>query len=292
MRRFFAFPLVRLVLIVAALAAAAAGLSWARASGLGITYAAGTWIVLADLTAAILIVERLTVQRGPAEIGFNPKHLLRDTALGLAAGAALFSLVVLELAALHAYRIDGTHPTMALLYAALWLVPGAAIEELLFRGAIFRLLSEWSGTWIALAVSAVLFGATHLFNPGATWFSTFAIALEAGVLLGAAFVATKNLWLPIALHFAWNFCEGPVYGTQLSGLTVQQPLFQAQISGPAWLTGGSFGPEASVPALLTCSALTAGFLVYAYRTGAIAPCPWFRSAQTSLATAGSDGTAR
>jgi uncharacterized protein len=162
------------------------------------------------------------------------------------------------------------------LYAARWILPGAAIEGLLFRGVLFRLIAEWSGTWIALGASAVLFGAAHAFNPGATWFSTMAIAIEAGVLLGAAFIATRSLWFPIGLHFAWNYFEGPVYGTQLSGGTIEHSLIHAHTSGSVWLTGGVFGPEASVPALVICSAAAAALLVYASRTGSIVPCPWFK----------------
>jgi hypothetical protein len=285
MRRFFAFPLVRMILIVAAFVAAGAGLYTLRAAGIPLGEAALGSILLAVLLAIILVVERLTVARGPADIGFDPRHLVRDVLFGLFLGGALFSAVILELAAAHAYRIESVHASSALFYAALWLVPAAALEEVLVRGVVFRLLAEWSGTWIALALSALLFGAMHFFNPGATWFSTFAIALEAGVLLAAAFIVTRSLWLPIALHFAWNFCEGPIYGTQLSGMTIGAPLFHAQISGAAWLTGESFGPEASVPALLTATAVAAALLIYAQRHGSIVPCPWLRSSKVHLATA-------
>lgn len=273
MRRFFAFPLVRMVTIVAIFVGILFG---ANAAGVHLNRALQGWISLAILAAIVLVVERLSVQRGPSEIGFDPRNLTRDALLGLAVGAALFSLVIVELLATGAYRIDGVQWTNAVLYAALWLLPGAALEELLFRGVLFRLLAEWSGTWIALGVSAALFGVSHLLNPGATWFSTAAIAVEAGVLLGAGFIATRSLWFPIALHFAWNFCEGPVYGTSLSGMAVGHSLIRAEMSGPVWLTGGTFGPEASVPALITCTAAAVALLVYASRTGSIVPCPWVK----------------
>ena len=273
MRRFFAFPLVRMVAIVAIFIAIVFAFNVAH---LHLNRALEGWILLAILAAIVLAVERLAVRRGPSEIGLDPRNIGRDTLLGLALGTVLFSLVIVELIATHSYRVDGVQWTNAVLYAALWLLPGAALEELLFRGVLFRLLAEWSGTWIALGVSAALFGASHLLNPGATWFSTAAIAIEAGVLLGAAFIATRSLWFPIALHFAWNFCEGPVYGTQLSGMTIGHSLVRAQVSGPVWLTGGTFGPEASVPALLTCLVAAVALLVYASRTGSIVPCPWFK----------------
>jgi membrane protease YdiL (CAAX protease family) len=274
MRRFFAFPLVRLVLIVGAFVGATIGLVALRGHGTVVNDAAFAWMDALLLAIVIVVVERACVGRAPAEVGFAARHLLRDSALGLAGGAALFSAVIVELLAAGAYRVEAVHPSAQVLASALWLIPAAATEELLFRGALFRLVAEWAGTWIGLGVSALLFGTVHAFNPGATWFSTVAIALEAGVLLGAIFVVTRSLWAPIALHFAWNFCEGPVYGTQLSGLTIRAPLFEAHLNGPAWLTGGSFGPEASVPALLTCCAAAAALLLYAYRNGSILAPAW------------------
>jgi uncharacterized protein len=273
MRRFFAFPLVRMVAIVAIFIAVAYTYGVAHLHAGRVVDA---WLVLAILVAIVLVVERLTVQRGPGDIGFDPRHIGRDLLLGFLGGAALFSLVIVELLATHSYRIEGVGWTSALLYSALWLLAGAALEELLFRGVIFRLLAEWSGTWIALGASALLFGGAHLLNPGATWVSTSAIAVEAGLLLGAGFIVTRSLWFPIAMHFAWNYFEGPVYGTQLSGMAMGHTLIRSQMSGPDWLTGGAFGPEASVPAIVTCTVAAVALLVYASRTGSIVPCPWFR----------------
>jgi uncharacterized protein len=252
-----------------------------------VNIAINLWLPVVVLFAVVLVVERLTVNAAPNDIGFDPRNLARDLLVGIGAGAALFSAVILELTAAGAYRIVETHPSIALLYAAAWILPGAMLEEILFRGVIFRLLAEWSGTWIALGVSSALFGLAHAFNPGATWISTVAIALEAGVLLGAAFIATRSLWAPIGLHFAWNYFEGPVYGTSLSGGSTAHSLFVAHITGPAWLTGGAFGPEASVPAIVTCSAAAIAILAYAIRTDSIVACPWFRSSKAPLAGASS-----
>jgi uncharacterized protein len=273
MRRFFAFPLVRMVAIVAIFIGVAVAVMAAR---LDANRAETAWLALALLVIVVFVVERFTVRRTPSEIGFDPRHMLRDSLLGFGAGALLFTLVILELFAAHAYQIIWIHWTISVLTPALWLLPGAALEELFFRGVIFRLLAEWAGTWIALALSAIVFGVAHILNPGATWFSTLAIAVEAGILLGAAFIATRSLWFPIALHFAWNFFEGPIYGTALSGMNLGHTLIGAKVAGPFWLTGRDFGPEASVPALLTCSAAAVALLIYACRTGSIVPCPWFR----------------
>lgn len=118
-------------------------------------------------------------------------------------------------------------------------------EELAFRGGLFRILEESCGTSVALLVSAAIFGLLHAVNPNATAISMAAIAIEAGLLLGAAYVLTRNLWLPIGFHFGWNFAEGGLFGTSVSGTTAGQGVFAVTLTGPRLLTGGTFGPEAS-----------------------------------------------
>jgi hypothetical protein len=150
----------------------------------------------------------------------------------------------------------------------------AVIEEVLVRGFIFRVLSVGTGTWIALLLSAALFGALHASNPGATAFSSIAIALEAGVLLAAAYVVTGRLWLSIGLHAAWNFTEGSIFGMSVSGGKQSASLISGTLSGPAMLTGGAFGPEASIVAVLVCLALAVLLLQHAVRSGRIERPPW------------------
>jgi hypothetical protein len=97
-----------------------------------------------------------------------------------------------------------------------------------------------------------------MFNSGATTVSTVAIALEAGVLLGAAYAACGSLWLPIGLHFGWNFTEGGVFGVAVSGRKAGAGIVNMPLSGSALWTGGQFGPEASLVAVAVC--LVAGCL--------------------------------
>ena len=128
------------------------------------------------------------------------------------------------------------------------------------------------GTCIALALSALAFGAAHAFNPGATWVSTLAIALEAGVLLGSAFVVTRNLWFPIGVHFAMKFLEGPIYGTQVSGHVFLASLVTAHVTDrPRVADGGAFGPEPGVPAIATSLITSIALLAYASRNTLIVP---------------------
>src|SRR5581483_6741863 len=97
---------------------------------------------------------------------------------------------------------------------------------------------------VALVASSVVFAALHLANPGAGVVSTLTLVV-AGLLLGSAYLATRTLWLPMGLHFGWNFFQGPVFGFPVSG-TEESTLLRLAPSGAPLLTGGRFGPEASV----------------------------------------------
>ncbi len=270
-KRVLAFPLVRLLLIVVLFAVFAApvvlGAHGSRDLRVAVVL---NWVLAGLLAGTMIAVERVTAGKPLVAIGLGRCNASRDLALGAALGAGLFTIVVMELALGGFYRVTAVHVTRDLALAALLLLPSAAIEELLFRGVLFRLVEEWLGTWIALAVSAAIFGAAHAANPGATWVSSLAIALEAGVLLGAAFVVTRNLWFPIGLHFAWNFFEGPVYGTQVSGRSFLESAVDARVTGPSLFTGGSFGPEAGLFAIVTCVIVAVALLVAASRRSLIA----------------------
>ncbi|HEX3809233.1 MAG TPA: CPBP family intramembrane glutamic endopeptidase [Rhizomicrobium sp.] len=139
-------------------------------------------------------------------------------------------------------------------------------EELIFRGAVYRFFEDGFGTLIALILSGALFGLIHAANPGATVESSAAIALEAGILLGAAYALTRSLWLPIGLHFGWNFTEGGIFGTAVSG-NKSHGLIDATLSGPQLLTGGAFGPEASVAAVGVCLVAAVVMLAIAAQRG-------------------------
>jgi len=144
-------------------------------------------------------------------------------------------------------------------------------EELIFRGGVFRVLEGSFGTAVALILSGALFGGLHLLNHNATLFGAVAIALEAGVLLGAAYSATRNLWFPIGLHFGWNFSEGGVFGAAVSGGQGGKGIFSVPLSGPDLLTGGTFGPEASVVTLAVCLFAGIVLVVLTIRNGRWVP---------------------
>jgi membrane protease YdiL (CAAX protease family) len=187
----------------------------------------------------------LSMVGGPAELG-----------RGIVFGAGLFSATIGIIAALGYYRVTGMNHWNVLLDSLTLAVMSGFLEELIARGIIFRILEEWLGTWIALTLSALLFGALHLGNPNATLASATAIALEAGLLLGACYILTRRLWLAVGLHLAWNFTQGGIFGVAVSGTTASG-ILQSTLTGPVILSGGAFGAEASIVAVFVC---VAGFL--------------------------------
>jgi membrane protease YdiL (CAAX protease family) len=224
----------------------------------------GTALLLAAALAGLYVgLVRALEHRAARELAPRAVQAAAGIALGLALFASVFGLLgALGVARWHglADRFDVT-PTLAAAIIA------AVGEELAFRGALFRILEERFGTAVALAASAALFGVLHALNPGATIVSTTAIALEAGVLLGAAYVLTRNLWFPIGLHLGWNFTEGGIFGVAVSGGSAGTGIFSVSLAGRTLLTGGSFGPEASLVAVLACLAVAIVLLGLAARNG-------------------------
>jgi hypothetical protein len=128
----------------------------------------------------------------------------------------------------------------------------AFAQELIFRAAIYRITEEWLGTWWAVAISALLFGLIHLTSAGATLFGAAAVALQAGILLAAAYALTHRLWLALGLHTLWDFANDGVFGVGIAGQSGQSlhGVLQASLQGPSLFTGGTLGVEASIVSLV------------------------------------------
>ncbi|WP_432512846.1 CPBP family intramembrane glutamic endopeptidase [Kineococcus sp. SYSU DK001] len=210
-----------------------------------------------------------TERRVPTELLFRGAG--RALGRGALTGFALFGGAVALMAVFGDYRIAGWGSASGAVALLGFSAAAAVTEEVIFRGVLFRVLEGRLGSWLALVLTAALFGASHLLNPHASLWGAVAITVEAGAMLAAAYVATRTLWLPIGLHFAWNFAEGGIFGMSVSGTDQPQGLLHSVLSGPAWITGGDFGPEAGVFSVLVCSTVTAGFLVLAHRRGNLRP---------------------
>jgi membrane protease YdiL (CAAX protease family) len=214
------------------------------------------------------------VEREPTGL-FERRDWAKELLGGLAGGGLIFAAIVALVAALGGYQVTGGSGLETLWepLAGAALIPGFT-EELFFRGILFRYIEKAAGSWVALALTSALFGAAHLFNPGATWFSSFAIAVEAGILLGAVYMLTRHLWAAMGLHAAWNFTQGWIFGLPVSGGHGGTGLLNGRLTGSEWLTGGAFGLEASVPAVIVATTAGAAILIVAIRKGEIVPPMW------------------
>ena len=218
---------------------------------------------------------RLVEKRKATEI--SAKGAVIETGYGLLIGGALMGALVGLLFVLGYYRLAAFNPDYLLpVKAILPALMAAFVEELLFRLILFRLTEELLGSWVAFAIQALLFGFAHGANPGATLWSSVAIVIEAGVLLAAAYMLTRRVWLVLGIHLAWNFTQSTIFGITVSG-TRAEGLMMPLIKGPAWLTGGQFGIEASVPAVVL--GLVAGLVILylAVKKGRIVAPAWIRA---------------
>lgn len=226
-------------------------------------------VVLVLLGIAVLItvyrlLVRLTEKRSAAEL--SAARAVPLFAGGAIIGVALFCSVIGILIADRVASIAGTAGYSAVVTMAAAALLAGVGEEIAFRGGVYRLLEEGFGTTTAIILSGALFGLIHAANPGATAMSTLAIALTAGVLLASAYALTRSLWLPIGIHFGWNFTEGGIFGASVSG-GKSHGILTTMFSGPDLLTGGKFGPESSVVTIAVCLAAALVMLVMAGRRG-------------------------
>jgi len=193
---------------------------------------------------------RLIEKRKLIELNF--KAFFKEFSIGFGIGVVLISLVVACMyfsGVLQFTAFNGYH-NMFNFFGA-W-ITAAFIEEFIFRGIIFKLTEEALGTFVALVIQAALFGFVHYSNPNAGLLPALAISVEAGILLAAIYLLTRRLWMAIGMHFSWNWMQGSIYDIQVSGHELQG-VFESSVSGPALLSGGEFGAEASIFAIVICT---------------------------------------
>jgi uncharacterized protein len=238
---------------------------------IGIAIASGmALVVLAIYFAWGKFIERRAVTE------LSLPGMPREWAVGALLGAGLYTGCALFLIMLGIYRIEGLNPWSYLIPAIAMGVKSGVFEELVFRGVLFRSVEEMAGSWVALVISSLVFGFLHLMNPGATIAGAAYISVEAGVLLGAAYLLTRRLWICIGFHMVWNYVQSAVYSGVVSGGVDEPGLFKARIEGPPFLTGGTFGMEQSIFALILCTTAGVILLVMAIRRGHLQPAPWRR----------------
>lgn len=230
---------------------------------------------LVPAALAYWLLVRLIEGRRVEEL--NPRKSLTYGLGGWLVGAVIMLSTAGAMALFGAYSVVGIDSGVNWVAPLLiiGLLPGIT-EEIIFRGVLFRVVEDAFGTWIALILSALVFGLLHWGNPNATWWSSFAIAVEAGLLLGMAYACTRSLWFVMGLHAAWNFTQGVVLGIPVSGFALKGFL-ASTTQGSVWLSGGEFGAEASVLAVMMCLIVAYLFTRKAIATKRIRAPFWRRS---------------
>jgi len=183
------------------------------------------------------------------DAGLRANHASAENlAIGVAGGIGSAALVLglpLLLGAAHLVRVEGDEfSTGSLLFLTVLLAGGAIGEELMVHGYGFQALAAAVGPWAAIVPVGVLFALLHGSNPSSTWLST-GITGGFGIVFGYAWLRSRDLWLPIGLHFGWNFTL-PLFGVNISGLRIRVTGYELSwTAGKLW-SGGDYGPEASV----------------------------------------------
>lgn len=278
--RFLAFPMVRIVVGIVAVAAPVVLTLWLAHAALDKSMRV-MWpqFLAAALSVAGYCFYVQRIERRPiAEL--SRTGAWRELAQGAFGAAALLVLTMGALFAARSYQVTGSNSWTVLIVPIAELVLVAFFEELIFRGILFRIIEKSLGSWIALGLTALIFAVSHLPNEGVTVLAV-AVTAVAGVMLGAAFMATGRLWLAIGMHFGWNYTLGTVFSVAVSGHP-GKGLVQGTLIGPEWLTGGAYGIEASVAGLAAVSLASVFLMALARQRGRVVPPYWKQ--KTDVAT--------
>ncbi|HEY9734431.1 MAG TPA: type II CAAX endopeptidase family protein [Drouetiella sp.] len=202
--------------------------------------------------------------------GIVKKGVIPEISCGFALGFIVSGGAILGMYLLSAYRVAGLNWHANLLYPFVLFFFAAVVEEVVFRIFVFQTCERKWGTVPALVIASILFGLVHMVNTvdnatvGQQLMGCVFLVFEAGFLLNAVFLINRRIWLPLGMHWAWNFFEGPIFGTIVSGQNFGPSLITAQTSGSMLASGGPFGPEGSVPGLLVgviCGAVATWYSV-------------------------------
>ena len=175
-----------------------------------------------------------------------------NATVGFLTGVALQSLFILVIYLTGTFLIVNINPVSTLISPFAFALTAGFVAEIILIGIVFRLLEQQTGTVIALFIFIILFAILHINVKGATIISISATAMQAGLLLPAAYVYSRTLWLPIFLHFGWDFAEPGIFGGINPSASLTQGLLTSKIAGNPLFTGGETGPQDSLSSLLLC----------------------------------------
>ena len=203
------------------------------------------------------------------------KRWLRDLIIGSVVGFTTLALavwiaIVGRGLSFSLNRIAPAAVLRSMIGSGMLLVVAAFAEEAMFRGYALQTLSRAKLAWLGVLLTLVLFGIAHVTNPNVVPGFTFANTCLAGLWFAVAYLRTRSLWLPLGLHWAWNWALGWFFGLPISGLNiVSHPLLKANDTGPFWLTGGNYGIEGGI----ACTIALALCTVFIWRTSLISADP-------------------
>lgn len=238
----------------------------------------GNLLSAAVALGAYVLYVRRGEQRAVAELA--PAGAARRLGLGALGGGALFSGTIGLLYLAGSYRITAVADWTVIASPLMLAFSVALLEEILLRGILFRMLQQSLGSWIAMLASAAVFGLAHLSNDEATLMGA-ASAFLAGLMFAAAYLLTGTLWTSIGLHIGWNFFQGGIFSVAVSG-HASKGLLQGRLLGPDWLSGGNYGAEGSLVALLVMAAVIAA-MVWIIRRDATVVLPYWKRHTASQA---------
>jgi hypothetical protein len=248
------------------------GVSWAFFPALRNEYAllASQVTGFLAIIASVYLARRWLDRRSFLSLGLSwNRSALKDIGAGVLIGGLMMGLIfVLEWGVGwlsfqgFAWRSQSLAQVLAgALSMLVVFTAGAIAEELLHRGYWLQNLEEGLNLFWAVIFSSLFFSVTHVTNPHFDIAALLGLFVS-GVFLSYGYVRTRQLWLPIGLHIAWNLFESTIFGFSVSGLEGLPRLLSQTVSGPEIITGGAFGPEAGL-VLLPALGLGAG-LVYLY----------------------------
>ncbi|MDO5503544.1 MAG: type II CAAX endopeptidase family protein [Actinomycetia bacterium] len=274
-------PLIRIavfLLVFAAIGGTGLGLAYlvdptGPGEGTGMLVTA-LGLIAAALVAYIVMTTWLERRR--------PVELAPSRVSGLFGGLGLGAICVLTCFAiawaLGGFSVDGVRGFTEIPWVTDIIMTGffsAVVEEILFRGIVFRFLDLWLGSWLAVGLSAVAFGSMHILADSATLVSTLATIVEAGILFAMVYLLTRSLWWVIGLHAAWNSVLSNVLGVNVSG-NVNEGLLMTRPIGSDVISGGAYGLEASIVSVIALTTVALIGLWIAHRRGVMVAPSWVR----------------
>ena len=223
-------------------------------------------IQMFTLAGALLIIwifRKNIDRRSLYSLGFDLHARGKEILWGVIIGAVTMAIGTAILLGMKLLVIEEVDFVASAFFSSFFLCVLIAFnEEILVRGYILSNFMESFNRYAALVLSALLFAILHVFNPNTSEIGIMNLFL-AGILLGASYIYTKNLWFPIALHFSWNFFQGPVFGFHVSGLDLNAVIIQKPPKEELF-SGGEFGFEGSVLATVL-SLIMIGWVIYYFR---------------------------